>query len=244
MLKNSIQSWDDRREIIILPTEQETLLFAQEHWIHSAKRAIQQRGRFAVALSGGSTPKTIYQSLAQSKDIDWTNVFLFWSDERAVPPDHPNSNYHMASQTGLVKKVPASQVFRMKAETEIQKHANQYEEFLTRYLDKHLFDLVMLGMGEDGHIASLFPLTTALQEESCLTVANYIENKKEWRMTLTFPAIHQSLHSVVYVLGAQKKETVKKVLEAPILSKWPASRLGTTEHKTLWVLDEAAAALL
>lgn len=240
MKKGKIESWDERRDLIILEDQEEMISFSVEHWIQTCKRSIQQRGRFAVALSGGSTPKAIYQSLSQKKEIDWEKVWLFWGDERAVPPDHPDSNYKMAMDAGFKDlPIPKSQIFRMVAEKEIEKNAKDYEEKIQKHLGKHLFDLVMLGMGEDGHTASLFPQTKALEETTKLVTFNKVE-KKGLRMTLTFPCINQSYKSVFYVAGSSKKEMVFNVLNAPIESSWPSSKIGTSEKKALWVLDENA----
>lgn len=241
MLMNEMHSWDERRDLFIAPTQEGAIEFSVQHWIHTAQRAIQQRGRFAVALSGGSTPKAIYQALS-SAQLDWTKVWLFWSDERAVPPDHPDSNYRMAMEAGFKKlPIPKGQIFRMEAEKEIEKKARDYEDTIRRVLDKHLFDLVMLGMGEDGHTASLFPQTPALSIEDRLVAANPLSEKNTWRMTLTFPCINQSARPAVYALGASKSLMVPKVLEAALVSPYPASRIGTPERKALWVLDKESA---
>lgn len=236
-----LKSWDSRRDLIILDSKDEAIAFAVEHWMHSAQRAIQQKGSFTVALSGGSTPKAIYETLAKSSEIDWNKIYLFWSDERAVPPDHPDSNYRMTVHTGLTKKIPPAQIFRMKAETHIEKNSKEYEEKLCHHLKEHSMDLVMLGVGEDGHTASLFPNTAALEISDHFVAANYISEKKSWRMTLTFAGIHQSAHIAIYALGSSKSTIIPKVLNAPIISSWPVSRIGTAEHKALWILDKQAA---
>lgn len=243
MLKDTPFSFDERRDLFIGSTPDIALSFAVEHWIHSAQRAIQQKGRFAVALSGGSTPKAIYAALAKSKKVDWSKVWLFWSDERAAPPTHPESNYKMAIDLLGNLPIPPSQIFRMQAETEIEKNSKNYEELIHTHLGKQLFDLVMLGLGEDGHTASLFPNTTALNEEKSLVAPNLLRDKNLWRMTLTYPCINQSAHTALYVFGSAKQKIVKEVLNAPILSPWPASRIGSS-HKSLWILDSQAASLL
>ncbi len=236
-----IESWDERRDYFIGQTAEEAIQFAVDHWVHSAQRAIQQRGRFTVALSGGSTPKAIYQKL-KAAPLDWSKIWLFWSDERAVPPDHPESNYKMAMESGFGHvPIPPSQIFRMKGEVNPEKGAADYQEILHHHLDKHLFDLVMLGVGEDGHTASLFPQTAALAVEDRWVAANYISEKKSWRLTLTFPGINQSFHSAIYAIGPSKEMIVPKVLDAAIESPYPASRIGTPEQKTIWILDQAAA---
>lgn len=247
MLEGSIQEWDSRRDLIIAGDKDKTAQFAAAHWIHSAERAIQQRGRFAVALSGGSTPKTIYQILStQYKTaIDWKNVWLFWGDERAVPPNHPDSNYNMAMQAGFqTLPIPPSQIHRMKAEESIERNAAHYEDILKRELGPHLFDLIMLGIGEDGHIASLFPKTAALQEKTKLVVPNFVPEKKSWRMTITFPCIHKSRTTCIYASGQAKQAIVTLALRAAEISSFPASAIGTPEQKALWVLDQEAAHLL
>lgn len=239
-----LKSWDDRRDYIVAGDAKKSIAFAVEHWIHSAERAILQRGRFVVALSGGSTPKAIYSELATTS-LNWDKIWLFFSDERAVPPDHPDSNYRMAIESGFGKlPIPPGQIFRMHAEKDIEKGAKDYEEKIHHYLDKHLFDLVMLGIGEDGHTASLFPQTKALEINDRLVVANHLLDKKTWRMTLTYPCINQSRASVVYALGKSKQLIVPKVLDAAIDSPFPASRIGTSDHKCLWILDQDAAELL
>ena len=236
--------WDNRREFIILENLEEAIAFSVEHWIHSYQRAIQRNGIFTVALSGGSTPKAIYKELAKSSQIQWDKVYFFWSDERAVSPDHLESNYKMAVDTGITSKIPASQIFRMKAEENIEKNAKDYESKLRHHFIEHSMDLVMLGIGEDGHIASLFPNTSALEITDQWVVANYVPDKKTWRMTFTYPCIHKSAHIIIYALGKSKQNIVPKVLNAPIISSWPASRIGTPEHKALWILDKDAALTL
>ena len=246
MLEGSIQAWDDRRDLYIAADADEAIAFAAQHWIHSAERAIQQRGRFAVALSGGSTPKAIYEKLAREhrSSIDWQKIWLFWSDERPVSPEHPDSNYRMAMQSLQTLSIPPSQVFRMKAETDIEKHAAEYADTIQRKVGPHLFDLVMLGVGEDGHTASLFPKTAALLEQGKLVAANYITEKNQWRMTFTYPCILKSTQAVVYAIGENKQAILPLVLRAAIKSSFPASAIGTTERKALWIVDRSAARLL
>jgi len=243
----AINDWDARRKIIIPGDADQTIDLAAAHFAHTAERAIQQHGKFAVALSGGSTPKAIYKHLAANyqKEVDWTKVYLFWSDERAVGPDHPDSNYKMAMDSGFKDlPIPPSQIFRMHGEGDLQKNAADYEDLIKRKLDKRLFDLVMLGVGEDGHTASLFPKTLALNEKTKFVVANQVVEKSSWRMTLTLPCINQSEKTVIYAIGHSKEAIIPLVLNAAIQSAFPVSAVGTADHPALWIMDQAASRLL
>lgn len=245
MLKPLLKHWDSHRDLLIPGNAQMTLALCCEHWISLCKRAIEEHGAFFVALSGGSTPKAIFERITSPpyrEMIDWSKVHLFWSDERAVPPDHPDSNYRMAMEAGLGKmRIPESQIHRMHAEEQIEDNARLYEKTIKEELKERCFDLVMLGVGEDGHTASLFPGTQALDApEERYVVANYLPDKKIWRMTFTFSCINRALHSAVYVLGASKKFILKQLF-ATDDGRFPAQRVGTAGRPALWILDEAAA---
>ena len=240
------KAYDERRDLIIGKSAEETVRIAADHWIETASEAIAARGKFSAALSGGSTPNALYSLLSKApyaKRLDWSKVWLFWSDERAVPPDHPESNYFASMQHGLASlPLDPAHIFRMEAEkTPLEASAAEYEALLKKHLDAKLFDLVMLGIGEDGHTASLFPNTQALQIEDRLVAANWVPQKNCWRMTLTYPCIRQSRHVAVYAIGPSKKEIVKTVLEAPVRSPYPASCIGERGRKALWFLDESVA---
>lgn len=236
---------DERRDAIIPGNEQKTIQFCVEQFIKIVNQAIKLRGYAAVALSGGNTPKSIYQSLAQPghcSQVDWSKVLLFWSDERSVPLTHADSNYHMAMQAGFKDfGIPSEQIFPMHAEKEIEHHAREYEELIRTHAPEGKLDLVMLGMGDDGHTASLFPRTHALHANARMTVANFVPQKNTWRMTLTYPGIHQSRQIVFYVFGKSKADMVKKVLLGPYEpDTLPSQKVGTPENKALWILDESA----
>lgn len=238
------RSLDARRELVVPGDTQTTLNFCCAHWVEVCRQAIQNHDAFFVALSGGTTPRAIFEKLTSaefSSLINWSKLHLFWSDERAVPPDHKESNYHMAMQAGLSRvHIPSDQIHRMHAEEKIQEHAHLYEETIRRVLQGRPFDLVMLGVGEDGHTASLFPGTEALYApKERLVVANYIPEKKAWRMTLTFSCINQARHIAVYALGASKKLILKELLSSDTMHL-PAQRIGTKEQPALWIVDEAA----
>ncbi len=233
--------WDERREILVPGNKEETISFAAEHFIQLAQEAIKEQGKFTVALSGGSTPKAIYQKLYEKyrSKIDWSKVYLFWSDERCVPPTDPESNYHMAMTAGLEKlAIPKHHIFRMETEGDLAKKPEEYERIIERHVGPDLFDLVMLGVGEDGHTASLFPETDALKVQGKAVAANFVPQKHSWRLPLTFDCINNSSHTVLYVLGKSKREIVQRILrpphKGPIL---PAELVGTNQQKALWILD-------
>lgn len=239
-----IKSFDERRDLIILENKEKAISFSIDEFLKIAKDAIQENDKFTVALSGGSTPKAIYEGVyAKGRNsLDWSKVWLFFGDERAVPPTDPDSNYHMAMQAFGKLPIPKHQIFRMEAEGDIRKKAKEYEKIIETHVGPDLFDLVMLGMGEDGHVASLFPETEALKIQGEAVAANFVPQKNSFRMTLTFDCINNSSHIHLYVFGSAKKEMVKRVLmppsKAPIL---PAELVGTSAQKALWILDQDAA---
>lgn len=242
-----LSKFDDRRDLIVPGDKEETLNFCVEHFIRLANSAINERGVFSVALSGGSTPKSIFQRLCNEKNvkrIPWEKVRLFWSDERSVAPDNSESNYKMAMDAGFSRlPIKKENIFRMKAEKDIEIHAILYEDLINR--KAKIFDLVMLGMGDDGHTASLFPHTQGLEIEDRLVVANFVPKKETWRMSFTYPGIHNTRAIAIYVLGANKAEMVKRVLKSPLNEKeYPIQKVGTKECKALWILDSDAAELL
>lgn len=244
-----VNAWDARRNIVIPGDETATLDICLRHFLSCYRQAIKDHHAFYIALSGGSTPKALYTALCRppySEQIDWRKVWLFWGDERSAAPNHPDNNYKMALDAGFHSvPIPKEQIFRMKAEKDIQHNATLYEETLRRVLPNTSFDLIILGMGDDGHTASLFPHTEALHIRNHLVVANHVPQKNTWRMTLTFEMINQAKNIVIYVLGASKKQILKEVLEGPEdIDRYPIQGIGTKQHKALWIIDEAAAELL
>ncbi len=244
MTRSAVYSWDQRRDLAVPGGYEETLTFCVEHFVTTAQNAIHHHDKFFVALSGGSTPKAIYEALASARyqsKIDWKKVYLFWSDERSVSPDDKDSNYNMAMRSGLQKlPIPEMQIFRMVAETDINENARKYEQKIQATLGKHLFDLIMLGMGDDGHTASLFPQTEALREENKWVVANFIPQKKTWRMTMTLPCINRASQIVLYVLGEKKAKMLSQVLTQK-QALLPSAKVGSSKHKALWIADKDAA---
>jgi 6-phosphogluconolactonase len=231
---------DPRRKAIVLESEEAAIIFSANHFIELAKEAIKLHGNFFVALSGGSTPKKIYQTIRarHKKDIDWTKVFLFWSDERACGPNDPESNYKMAMDSGFSELgIPQNQIFRMEGEGDIYQSAEDYERKVKTCLNDRHFDLIMLGIGEDGHTASLFPNTKALSETKKLVVANEVPQKNTFRMTFTYPLINSAHHTVFYALGKNKESILKEVIHSDIL---PASKVGTQKNPVWFILDRAS----
>ena len=207
---------DATRKLEIPGDKEETLTFCIRHFIHAAKMAIQDHGYFYVALSGGSTPKALFQKLASDEyktQLDYSKVMIFWGDERSVPPTDAESNYKMAMDNGLkALNIPEDNIHRMVAEENIQENAKLYANEVTVILNDKPFDYIMLGMGDDGHTASLFPATDALNEEREHVMANFVPQKKTWRMTFTYPLINQARNIVIYVLGQKKAPMIKRVL--------------------------------
>lgn len=167
---------------------------------------------------------------------------LFWSDERNVPPDNTESNYHMAMQSGL-SSLPLSpkHIFRMKAENDLNKHAADYETLIKSETFEQTFDLITLGMGDDGHTASLFPHTAALKIRDRWVAANWVPQKNSWRMTFTYPLLERTRHLCLYVLGEGKAAEVAKVFSPPNQpEELPSQAVGTKDCKALWILDKEA----
>lgn len=229
------------RELIVPGDYKATIHFATCHFLQLANSSIENYGKFVVALSGGSTPNAIYSSLEKlGSKTDWSRVHLFWGDERPVPPDHPDSNYRAAMNSGLENlPIPDQQIHRMIAEKNIEKEAENYEALIRQESTGNAsFDLVMLGVGEDGHIASLFPNTAGLYESNRWVIANEVPQKNTLRMTITYPCIRAAKAVVIYALGKSKQSIISEVLRSPSTLKWPASQVGTNSHPVLWIVDK------
>jgi 6-phosphogluconolactonase len=215
---------------------------AAQRIIAIGQDAIATRGQFAWALSGGSTPQPIFELLASTRfasALDWRRVQFFWSDERCVPPDHPESNFGMARAALLDKlAISATQVHRMHGEDDPEQAAAAYESELRAYRDSGL-DLVQLGMGADGHTASLFPGTPALEERERWVVRNVSSTGTE-RLTFTFPAINAAAVVLFIVAGADKSKRVQEVLHGT-QHNLPVQRVRPTSGRSEWLLDAHAA---
>jgi 6-phosphogluconolactonase len=238
-------------EIVVLPDAEALAQEAARRFAALAGEAVASRGRFSVALSGGSTPGVLYRLLAeepQRSSIAWKQVHLFWGDERCVPPDHPESNYRLAHETLIAHvSIPPQNVHRLRGELEPAAAARSYERELQDFFcgPKPRFDLVLLGIGSDGHTASLFPRSEALAETGRLAVAvtaHYGDRPAE-RVTLTLPAINSARQVWFLVSGVAKAEIVQRVLEDadPHL---PARLVRPAAGQLTWLLDAAAAGCL
>lgn len=244
---------------------EELALKAARRFARLADQYVIGCGRFTVALSGGSTPKAMFSVLAADPFLDtvpWSSIYFFWGDERCVPPDHADSNYRMTREA-LLSRVPAppENVFRIPAEMpEPEQAAEEYTATLSRFFlagpgsnrtgtaplsNAPRFDLVFLGMGPDGHTASLFPHTTALQAGEQIAVANYVEKFKAHRITLTAATINNARNVTFLAAGEDKAETLRNVLEGSYQPDvYPSQLIRPRNGALLWMVDEAAARLL
>lgn len=219
---------------------------AAEMFVEEAARSIREEGRFTVALAGGSTPKALYELLATGHQdvLDWSRIHVFFGDERTVPPDHEDSNYRMAYEA-LLSHVPVGSVHRMRGELDPREAATLYEEELKAFFDGPPgFDLVLLGIGEDGHTASLFPRTPALDVSDRWVVENPVEKLGTARITLTLPAINGSRTVVFLVSGEGKAEALKEILEGDADPHDYPAKLVRPASGPVWMVDQGAARLL
>lgn len=234
--------------IRILPDQPALAETAARHIVESARTAIDSRGRFSLALSGGSTPRPVHQRLTEppfNTAIDWSRVYIFFGDERCVPPDDPRSNYRMARDTLLdLLPIPPDNVHRMRGELDPQVAADDYAAELTRFFGGEALrlDLVLLGMGDNGHTASLFPGLTAVRETQRPVVAEYVPEVQMWRITLTPMVLNLAREAVFLVAGEDKADMLRRVLEEPYNPvALPAQVVRPLEGDVVWLVDAAAA---
>ena len=216
-----------------------------------AQAAIAQRGRLTVALSGGNTPRSVYSLLAQEcrDSLEWKKIFIFFGDERHVPPDDAQSNYRMARESLLSRvPIPDQNVFRILAELPAEEAAKDYENNLRSFFQLApgalpRFDLIFLGLGDDGHTASLFPGSAALNEPTRLVFPNWVEKFKSFRITVTFPVLNAPAEVIFLVSGPSKAGIVRDIFTAKNTA-YPSQMVHPTDGRLLWLLDEPAASLL
>lgn len=234
-------------EIRILNSAADLFQAAADQFAHLAHTAVAAHGRFTVALSGGSTPRSMYSLLATRNDIPWKQIYFFFGDERHVPPDHPDSNYRMAF-TAMLAHVPPENVSRVRGELpDANAAAIAYEQTMQRFF--HLqpgefprFDLTLLGLGPDGHTASLFPGSAALQENHRLVVANWVEKFNQYRITFTYPVLNNSSCVMFLASGKEKSHAVHEILQGN--QDLPAKHVHPTNGQLIWMLDRDAATRL
>lgn len=224
---------------------------AAEIFIDLGKQSLDERERFSAALSGGGTPAPLYALLGAPENrqrLAWPEIHLFWGDERPVAPAHSESNYRMVKEQLLdAVTIPETNIHRVLAEMDVRIAAFSYEEELRGFFDGEWprFDLVLLGMGNDGHTASLFPHSAGLNEEDRWFIANFAPAQKTWRLTLTKNAINAARNIIVLVSGKAKAKTLAKVLEGDFEPEnLPIQLISPTEGQMIWLLDEEAASEL
>lgn len=234
------------RRFEVLPDVEAVATATADRLVAAGRNAIRRRGRFVVALSGGSTPLTVCPLLVvppRVRMLDWSKVEFFFGDERAVPPDDPESNYNTARLALLdyLPRVKMEQVHRMPCDLDdLEAGAHLYERELRRVIGGDgipVFDLIWLGMGPDGHTASLFPGSAGLAERERLVVAHYAPGPDAWRMTLTFPILNAAREAMFVVTGAEKADAFRSVRSGS--RDLPAGRVRP--RRTLWLVDRAAA---
>jgi len=231
--------------IRILSSQDDLFHTAADEFATLAQSAVQARGKFCVALSGGSTPRGLFQLLASGvhPEIPWDKVYFFFGDERYVPKDVPESNYRMANEA-LLSKVRAAHVFPVPTEEkDAETAAAAYERTLIEFF--HLapgefprFDLVLLGLGPDGHTASLFPGSAALEEKKRLVVANWVEKFKTYRITFTFPVLNHGACVTFLVSGSEKTTALHSIFEDG--ADLPARRVQPVDGSLVWLIDRSA----
>ncbi len=246
--------WRANRSVRVLADREAIFAAAAAEWTAQAEAAIAARGQFKVALAGGSTPKGLYDLLAGpvGANLPWDKTFFFFGDERHVPPDHADSNFRMAQEALLSRvPVPGENIFRVLAEeTDAHIAAAKYDEALREFFGRvHFtvprFDLILLGMGPDGHTASLFPGSSGLAEEDRWVIANWVEKFNTWRITFTYPVLNAARCVLFMAAGADKAAMLHTVLdtleddEAP-MDEFPSRYVRPAHGDLIWMVDAAA----
>ena len=235
--------------LLVYETPEELAEAAAGDFVARAEEAMNGRGRFAVVLAGGSTPKATYEALAQdhADRLDWSKVHVFFGDERTVRPDHEDSNYRMVRET-LLSHIRVGSVHRMRCELPATEAAADYEEQLREFFGTNgvpAFDLILLGLGEDGHTASLFPETSALDVTDRWVVVNPVLKLETSRLTLTIPVINAAKSVTFLVVGEDKAKALKEILEGDADPRaYPAKFVRPEGGDLTWMVDRAAARLL
>lgn len=229
----------------------DALYFAfADYFVATANDAIATNGKFSVALSGGSSPKKLYELLASEnyqKQIDWTKVYFFFGDERYVDHTHPDSNYLMAKTAFLdALNIKEDQIFVVNTSLSPADAALAYEQSIINFFNgKPQFDLILLGLGDDAHTASIFPGTNLVSEKTALVKEVYLADKAVYRISFTATLINAAKNVTFFTFGANKADAIKAVLELPTdASKYPAQLIAPTNGQLQWFVDQAAVAKL
>lgn len=235
----------------VFPNPEALSVAAAEFIVDLANQSVQQNGRFTISLSGGSTPERLFRLFAESPYVEqmpWANTYFFWGDERCVPLDDPRNNAHQAIALLFSKiNIPAENIFRIQTNLSPAEAAEQYEAAIQELFGDAppRFDLMLLGMGDNGHTASLFPNTTVLHEEVRMVKEIYVEEVSMYRVTMTAPLINLAHHIVFLATGANKAEMLKTVLQGAYEPElYPAQLIEPVDGTLIWMVDEAATAAL
>jgi 6-phosphogluconolactonase len=239
----------ERKEIIIKTNAQELSASLAKTWVKLSKQAISQRGIFTVALSGGRTPIPIYKNICSNQNIAWDKNHIFLTDERFVPLNHLDSNYRMIKQN-LLKggAIPTNNIHPFKIKDTAKLTAKEYEKALKHFFNLNngqfpKFDLIILGLGQDGHIASLFPKNKSLQEKNRMVVETFVSDVKHERISFSLPVINNARNIIFLVAGSGKAGIIKEVL-INRNRKFPASWVDSKEANILFLLDKEAGRLV
>ncbi|MGR3176316.1 MAG: 6-phosphogluconolactonase [Candidatus Scalindua sp.] len=239
------------KKIHAYPNKEQMVTATTERVINEIGRAIQERGLCNIALAGGNTPREIYSMLAENTyrgRVDWNRLHLFWGDERMVPPEHEDSNFRMVKETLLDHvRIPDGNVHRIRGEIVPEQAAREYAELLHNHFKSASprFDIILLGIGEDGHTASLFPGTDAVEERKLYTVAVFVPRLDTWRVTLTFPVLNAAREVLFLAAGRSKSDIVQRIISIKQPAKeFPASMVNPENGTLHWMLDSEAMVLI
>jgi 6-phosphogluconolactonase len=240
-----------KERVQVLPDLEAISWRAADLFVSLSRKSIHSKKRFAVALSGGSTPKRLYALLGSDlyrDQVDWQSIHFFWADERCVPKEHEESNFKMAFEALLSKvPVPAPNLHRIKGEEGPEKGAKDYEEELRDFFGRAgvpVFDLMILGMGEDGHTASLFPGSPSLFETEGLAVPVPMEKSRADRITLTLPVLNNALQILFLVAGPSKADVLGEIFAENKREQYPAGRIHPVHGNLQWFIDQEASGRL
>lgn len=246
------QSPVSKPELMIVDDAAALAEAAAQEFCRCATEALTAHGRFSVALAGGNTPRAVYSLLAEKhRDLAWDKIFIFFGDERHVPPDQPESNYRMANEALLARvPVPKNNIFRVRAELAAAAAADDYDRRLRQFFALGRcawprFDLILLGVGEDGHTASLFPGSVALEEQTHLVSSNWVEKFQSYRITFTLPVLNHAAEDLFLASGQGKSQILHEIFSPPAqAAAYPAQMVRPQDGRLLWIADKAAAQLL